>query len=77
MLIYSIFQHILVNYLDDLVSKLEQIMNSKFQEMVEHGRKLVLMQIVTTVASVADAAEKKFLPYYDRCVYFVYIDSQF
>uniref|UniRef100_A0A3Q0KE26 Putative importin-beta 3 n=1 Tax=Schistosoma mansoni TaxID=6183 RepID=A0A3Q0KE26_SCHMA len=59
-------QHILVNYLDDLVSKLEQIMNSKFQEMVEHGRKLVLMQIVTTVASVADAAEKKFLPYYDR-----------
>ncbi|KAH8867944.1 Importin-5 [Schistosoma japonicum] len=59
-------QHILVNYLNDLVSKLEQIMNSKFQEMVEHGRKLVLMQIVTTVASVADAAEKKFLPYYDR-----------
>ncbi|CAL8094141.1 unnamed protein product [Calicophoron daubneyi] len=59
-------QHILVNYLDGLVSKLEQIMNSKFHEMVERGRKLVLMQIVTTVASVADAAEKKFSPYYDR-----------
>nr|CAH8872708.1 unnamed protein product [Trichobilharzia regenti] len=59
-------QNILANYLDGLVSKLEQIMNSKFREMVEHGRKLVLMQIVTTVASVADAAEKKFLPYYDR-----------
>ncbi|KAG5452806.1 Importin-5 [Clonorchis sinensis] len=59
-------QHILVNYLDGLVNKLEQIMNSKFQEMVQHGRKLVLTQIVTTVASVADASEKKFLPYYDR-----------
>ncbi|KAA0199807.1 Karyopherin (importin) beta 3 [Fasciolopsis buskii] len=59
-------QHILTNYLEGLVAKLEQIMNAKFQEMVQHGRKLVLMQIVTTVAAVADAAEKRFSPYYDR-----------
>ncbi|KAA3671582.1 importin-5, partial [Paragonimus westermani] len=59
-------QHILVNYLDGLVAKLEQIMTAKLHEMVERGRKLVLMQIVTTVASVADAAEKKFSPHYDR-----------
>lgn len=59
-------QHVLANYLEGLVAKLEQIMNAKFQEMVQHGRKLVLMQIVTTVASVADAAEKRFSPYYDR-----------
>lgn len=45
-------------------------MNAKFREMVEHGTKLVLMQIVTTVASVADAVEKNFCPYYDRFVIF-------
>lgn len=59
-------QNILLTYLDGLVAKLEQVISVKFQEMVEHGRKLVLTQIVTTVASVADAAEKKFLPHYDR-----------
>lgn len=35
-------------------------------QLVERGTKLVLEQIVTTIASVADTVEKDFLPYYDR-----------
>lgn len=34
--------------------------------MVECGTKLVLEQIVTTIASVADTVEKDFVKYYDR-----------
>jgi len=34
----------------------------------EKGTKLVLEQIVTTLASVADTAEEKFEQYYDRQV---------
>ena len=33
---------------------------------VEKGTKLVLEQIVTTTATVADAAEEHFVSYYDR-----------
>jgi len=33
---------------------------------VEKGKKLVLEQIVTTIASVADSAESRFAPYYER-----------
>ena len=35
---------------------------------MEKGNKLVLEQIVTTIASVADTAEEKFQDYYDRFV---------
>ena len=34
--------------------------------MVEKGTKLVLEQMVTTVATVADTLEEHFLQYYDR-----------
>ena len=34
--------------------------------MFERGGKLVLEQVVTTIATVADTAEEKFLHYYDR-----------
>lgn len=33
---------------------------------MERGTKLVLEQVVTTIASVADTSEEKFLVYYDR-----------
>ena len=39
---------------------------SFFTELVERGTKLVLEQVVTTIASVADTSEEKFLAYYDR-----------
>ncbi|KAF9815034.1 hypothetical protein SFRURICE_010592 [Spodoptera frugiperda] len=57
---------ILTQYLDPLMSKLEVILTTKFKELVERGTKLVLEQIVTTIASVADTVEKDFVVYYDR-----------
>lgn len=33
--------------------------------MIQKGTKLVLEQVVTSIASVADTAEEKFVPYYD------------
>lgn len=57
---------ILIQYLDGIISKLESILSSKFKELVEKGNKLVLEQIVTTIASVADTTEEKFVAYYDR-----------
>ncbi|KAL4704553.1 hypothetical protein ACJJTC_016104 [Scirpophaga incertulas] len=57
---------ILTIYLDPLMNKLEVILTAKFKELVERGTKLVLEQIVTTIASVADTVEKDFTAYYDR-----------
>jgi hypothetical protein len=52
-------------YLDNLVKYLHSIMVLKIQEMIQKGTKLVLQQVVTAIASVADTAEEKFVPYYD------------
>ncbi|XP_050354155.1 importin-5 [Nymphalis io] len=57
---------ILTLYLGPLMGKLEAILTAKFKELVESGTKLVLEQIVTTIASVADTVEKDFVDYYDR-----------
>ena len=43
-----------------------QVLKAKFNELVEKGNKLVLEQIVTTIASVADTAEEKFVEHYDK-----------
>jgi HEAT repeat protein len=59
-------KHILTTYLDNLMAKLEGILTAKFKELVEKGTKLVLEQVVTTIASVADTAENEFIAYYDR-----------
>lgn len=61
-------KNILTQYLDSIIEKLETILQSKFKELVEKGNKLVLEQVVTTIASVADTAEEKFQAYYDRFV---------
>ena len=37
-----------------------------FLQLLEKGTKMVLEQAVTTLASVADTAEDKFVQYYDR-----------
>lgn len=59
-------KNILTRYLDAIMNKLESILKAKFNELVEKGTKLVLEQIVTTIASVADTTEKDFVAYYDR-----------
>ena len=37
-----------------------------YLQLVKEGRKLVLEQIVTTIATVADVVEEHFVPHYDR-----------
>ncbi|XP_076645854.1 karyopherin beta 3 [Halictus rubicundus] len=59
-------KHILTPYLDAIMGKLESILTAKFQELVLKGTKLVLEQVVTTIASVADTCEEQFVTYYDR-----------
>ncbi|KAG7467002.1 hypothetical protein MATL_G00148650 [Megalops atlanticus] len=56
---------LLLPYLDDLVQHLHVVMVNKLQELIQKGTKLVLEQVVTSVASVADTVEEKFVPYYD------------
>ncbi|KAF5892917.1 importin-5, partial [Clarias magur] len=56
---------LLVPYLDNLVQHLHVIMVAKLQELIQKGTKLVLEQVVTSIASVADTAEERFVPYYD------------
>lgn len=36
-----------------------------FLKLIQKGTKLVLEQVVTSIASVADTAEERFVPYYD------------
>jgi hypothetical protein len=43
-----------------------KVLKAKFNELVASGNKLVLEQIVTTIASVADTAEEKFIEHYDK-----------
>lgn len=61
-------KNILTQYLDGIMGKLEAILSAKFKELVEKGTKLVLEQVVTTIASVADTSEKEFVTYYDRLI---------
>uniref|UniRef100_A0A8C0BAB0 Importin 5 n=1 Tax=Buteo japonicus TaxID=224669 RepID=A0A8C0BAB0_9AVES len=56
---------LLIPYLDNLVKHLHSTMVIKLQELIQKGTKLVLEQVVTSIASVADTAEEKFVPYYD------------
>ncbi|RXN01964.1 Importin-5 [Acipenser ruthenus] len=56
---------LLIPYLDSLVKNLHVIMVAKLQELIQKGTKLVLEQVVTSIASVADTAEEMFVPYYD------------
>jgi importin-5 len=46
---------ILTRYLDAIMTKLEAILTTKFNELVEKGTKLVLEQVVTTIASVGES----------------------
>ncbi|XP_070538592.1 importin-5-like [Ptychodera flava] len=57
---------LLVPYLDGMLAKIESIITAKLQELVQRGNKLVLEQMVTTLAAIADTAEEKFIVYYDR-----------
>lgn len=89
---------LLVEHLPQIIDKLEQVLNRKYQEvvfsfapclsssfpfdqLVQHNRKLVLEQLVTTLAAIADTVAQDFSPYYDRSVFsfvrWIWSDSLF
>lgn len=39
------------------MEKSETVLSQTFQQLLQNGKKLVLEQIITTIASVADAAQ--------------------
>ncbi|XP_067944804.1 importin-5-like [Watersipora subatra] len=57
---------VLAPYLDRIIQKLAEVLQDKFNELIQKGNKLVLEQIVTTLATVADSVEDKFIQYYDQ-----------
>merc|ERR1719225_1448209 len=54
------------NAIGQMSTDFAPVFENKFNEMVQKGTKLVLEQIVTTIASVADTAEDRFKEYYDK-----------
>lgn len=59
-------KNILLNYLESILNKLLDVLIKKVHELANHKRKLVLEQIVTTIAAVADTCEDKFEPFYEK-----------
>lgn len=60
-------KRILLSYMDQIMVKLESILQARIADLVEGGgRRLVLEQMVTTIASVADTCEEDFIKFYDH-----------
>ena len=59
---------ILKDYLHESALKLDELLKAKMVELNSNGTKLVLEQTVVTLASLADAAQENFIPYYDTFV---------
>ncbi|GIX94542.1 importin-5 [Caerostris extrusa] len=57
---------ILSPYMDSVVNALEVVLKSTLNDLIEKGKKLVLEQVVVTLASLADSAQEKFIDYYDK-----------
>lgn len=67
-------QKIIINYADNIVQKFEEVLKSKMEELMKKGTKLVLEQIVVSIASLADVIQEIFINYYDRfmpCLKFI------
>uniref|UniRef100_A0A1I8EUB0 Importin subunit beta-1/Transportin-1-like TPR repeats domain-containing protein n=1 Tax=Wuchereria bancrofti TaxID=6293 RepID=A0A1I8EUB0_WUCBA len=58
-------KNIIAVYLPQIMEKLEFVLDHTFKQFLERGKKLVLEQIITTIASVADAAQDLFVTFYD------------
>ncbi|XP_050432076.1 importin-5 [Adelges cooleyi] len=60
-------KRILLLYMDQMMVKLESILQARISDLMEGGgRRLVLEQMVTTIASVADTCEGNFVKFYDH-----------
>ena len=58
-------KNILLTDLLNIMNRLEEVLTAKLHKMVEKRNKLVLEQILSTIASVADMAQEKFVEYYE------------
>lgn len=56
---------LIINYLNPVAIKLQEILKLKMEELASKGTKLVLEQTVVTLASLADSAQENFLNFYD------------
>lgn len=59
---------VITMYLPQMMEKLEFVLEHTFMQLLEKGKKLVLEQVITTIASVADAAQDQFITFYDRLI---------
>jgi hypothetical protein len=59
-------KNIISIYLRVIMEKLESVLDLTFRSLLESGKKLVLEQVITTIASVADAAQDYFVDFYER-----------
>ena len=57
---------ILLIYFGSILNKLLEVLTNKMNELVHHKKKLVLEQIVTTIAAVAEKFGDNFEPYYEK-----------
>lgn len=63
-------QKIILNYANSIAQKFEEVLKIKMDELMKKGTKLVLEQIVVSIASLADVVQEVFISYYDRYVLF-------
>lgn len=66
-------QKIILNYADSIAQKFEQVLKIKMEELMKKGTKLVLEQIVVSIASLADVIQEVFNNYYDRYVFLKFV----
>ena len=60
--------NLIADYQDAIAGKLEQLIKVKLNELSSQGTKLVLEQMVVTLASLADAAQENFMKHYETFV---------
>lgn len=64
--ILSAFRTIITVYLPQIMERMEHVLDLTYKQLVESRKKLVLEQVITSIASVADAAQDHFVQFYER-----------
>lgn len=57
-------KNIISIYLDRIMEKMQWILDQTFNQLIANRKKIVLLQVITTVASIADSAQEHFSNYY-------------
>ncbi|KAI1730971.1 HEAT-like repeat domain-containing protein [Ditylenchus destructor] len=57
---------IIAIYLPSIMEKMESVLEQTYRHLLENGKKIVLEQVITSIASVADAAQDHFIQFYSR-----------